>query len=110
MPLINESIAVHHLQAEIVEKRLLELRQRLYMLKRSARQDPDEIDLIEKKIHHLEQHARQLRETDNTAFSSGQTGDYANYLMPSDISCPADWMEFDNVYQAHCPKFRCVIM
>lgn len=24
--------------------------------------------------------------------------------MPSDISCPADWTEFDNVYQFHCPE------
>lgn len=103
--LMGKEPSVHYLQAEIVEKRLRELRQGLYSAKRSNHQSQDEIRLVEKKIDHLECHVRQLRETDHTAFPNGQSGNYANYLMPSDIFCPSDWMEFDNVYQAHCPKF-----
>ena len=65
---------------------------------------------IVKKIRQLEIHVAQLRE-EEVPESSGDnepSGEFAKYLMPSDISFPVDWTEFDNVYQGHCPKFRFV--
>lgn len=65
-----------------------------------------EMNEIERKIRQLERHARQLHEGDEADSHSSDVEEFATYLMPSDISYPADWTEFDNVYQAHCPKFR----
>ena len=60
---------------------------------------------IVKKIRQLEQYILQLRDTDDQRSDSEHAEDYSNYLMPSDIACPEDWAEFDNVYQFHGPKF-----
>lgn len=67
-----------------------------------------EAHAVEKKIRQLARHLAQLQASDASASSRpDKTGtEFANYLMPSDITFPVDWTEFDNAYQAHCPKFR----
>ena len=61
---------------------------------------------IERKIRQLERHAKQLHDGDEPNSQTDNSDEFANYLMPSDIICPSDWTDFENVYQAHCPKFR----
>jgi hypothetical protein len=60
---------------------------------------------IENKIRQLERHFKQLQKGESPNPESHEASEFAKFLMPSDIKCP-DWSEFDNVYQAHCPKFR----
>ena len=37
--------------------------------------------------------------SENTAREASQ-----NYFMPSQMVSPEEWLEFENVYQIHCPK------
>ena len=58
-------------------------------------------DII-KKIKQLEQYATQLHDTDDQDRPKFEpSASFSTYLLPSDIDCPADWTEFDNVYQFH---------
>ncbi|KAL5508278.1 FMP27 [Sanghuangporus vaninii] len=110
--LMGKEESVHSLQAEIMRKRVSELREHLASLEHSANEEhstdfKSKAEQIQKKIHQLERHIVQLQEAETAEVSPHyeRTGEFAKYLMPSDISFPADWTEFDNVYQAHCPKF-----
>ncbi|KAH8113231.1 golgi-body localization protein domain-containing protein [Phellopilus nigrolimitatus] len=121
--LIGKELSVHRVQADIVARRISDLKQRLALTRlrpstwrsqhgfphdegaTTATPEDDEGHATQKKISQLERYIVQLKETDDQAPPAEHPGDYANYLMPSDISCPADWTEFDNVYQFHCPKF-----
>ncbi|KAL5488078.1 FMP27 [Sanghuangporus weigelae] len=110
--LMGKEESVHSLQADIMCKRVSELREHLASLEHSANEghssdSKSKAEQIQKKIHQLERHIVQLQEVETAEMSPHyeRTGEFAKYLMPSDISFPADWTEFDNVYQAHCPKF-----
>ncbi|EJD01130.1 uncharacterized protein FOMMEDRAFT_125792 [Fomitiporia mediterranea MF3/22] len=130
--LMGKEPSVQTSQAQIVQERLSVLQQHLSSLRSSASESKASSSLsdfdvryppfnqtcrpsllfqakchaLEKKIRQLERHIVQLQESDErTSPQHEQTGEYAKYLMPSDITIPLDWTEFDNVYQAHCPKF-----
>lgn len=45
------------------------------------------------------------RPTDGRAQRQAGVGNMEGaYYMPTDALSPEDWAEFDNVYQAHCPR------
>jgi uncharacterized protein (DUF2236 family) len=49
--------------------------------------------------------AARRRSTDGRAHHQDSIGNIEGaYYMPSDVLSPDDWAEFDNVYQAHCPR------
>lgn len=51
----------------------------------------------------LEDYITLLEETDAGSRPMGDT-DGHGYHIPSDTLSEAEWAEFDNVYQIHCPK------
>lgn len=54
------------------------------------------IALLEDYVTHLEQV--------ETASRISGFGDRQSYYMPSDTVSAAEWAEFTNVYQVHCPQ------
>lgn len=51
----------------------------------------------------LEDYVAQLRNVD-AASSDPDVKDRRHYCMPVDSVLPAEWADFDNVYQIHSPK------
>lgn len=49
----------------------------------------------------LEKYAKALRDSES---SSNDDPSAQSYCMVSEIVSPAEWAEFENVYQIHCPS------
>ncbi|KAG6854824.1 hypothetical protein C0991_012014 [Blastosporella zonata] len=92
--------AVPHVQIDITEARISELR-RLIKNKRSSG-DKSRAHL-EKMVTLLQEYVLTLRETESGSHAHRKTSENA-YLMPSYTVSPDEWAQFENVYQIHCPK------
>ncbi|KAJ7507924.1 golgi-body localization protein domain-containing protein [Mycena galericulata] len=62
-----------------------------------------DVQTMEKMLLLLEDYITLIEETEAGSRPKGETNDHS-YHIPSDTLSEAEWDEFDNVYQIHCPK------
>lgn len=62
-----------------------------------------EIHTMERMLVLLEDYINLLQETEAGSRPIGDTSGHG-YHIPADTLSEAEWAEFDNVYQIHCPK------
>lgn len=58
---------------------------------------------MEKMVVLLQDYIALLQETQAGSRPTGETNGHS-YHIPADTLSEAEWEEFDNVYQIHCPK------
>ncbi|CAL1700808.1 unnamed protein product [Somion occarium] len=101
--LLGTESSVPEVQIDLVEKRILELRE---LLMRNGRES-EKAGIAQtntdarKMIPLLENYVKHLHKVDA---ATRRTNNRHSYYMPSDSVSPQEWSEFSNVYQVHNPQ------
>ncbi|KAF7331891.1 hypothetical protein MKEN_00069400 [Mycena kentingensis (nom. inval.)] len=97
---LGKQPSVLEVQIDIARARVAELQE---MLNDHSQSDID-IVTMEKMLSLLQDYISLLQDTQNGSRTAGESGGHS-YHIPADTLSEAEWAEFDNVYQIHCPKF-----
>lgn len=100
---LGEEPSVSQTQMSLALARAQELRQTVeteHTLQKKGRKGLLNVAATEKMIILLEKYAKALRDSE----SGSNDPSAQSYCMVSEIVSPAEWAEFENVYQIHCPS------
>ncbi|KAJ7764981.1 golgi-body localization protein domain-containing protein [Mycena maculata] len=102
---LDKEPSVLRVQIDLALARVAELKESVRQRKVNGGQADTNVDLhtMEKMLVLLEDYITLLEETDSGSRPMGDTNGHS-YHIPSDTLSEAEWAEFDNVYQVHCPK------
>ncbi|KZT20386.1 hypothetical protein NEOLEDRAFT_1122781 [Neolentinus lepideus HHB14362 ss-1] len=107
---LGKESSVSHIQVDLARKRIRELQEQVTRAasRRQLQADDDlnssdNVEGAQKMIALLEAYVAQLLSVDVETRRPSLEREQS-YYMPLDSVSSADWAEFDNVYQVHCPK------
>ncbi|KAJ7180202.1 golgi-body localization protein domain-containing protein [Mycena crocata] len=102
---IGKEPSVIRVQIGLAMSRVAELKESIKQKKVNDMKDGSNTDLqtMEKMLVLLEDYMTLLHATEDGARPIGDNSGHS-YHIPADTLSEAEWAEFDNVYQIHCPK------
>ncbi|KAJ7094663.1 golgi-body localization protein domain-containing protein [Mycena belliarum] len=103
---LDKEPSVIRVQIDLALARVAELKESIKQQKSSGTNDNNvDPQSMEKMLALIEDYIQLLQETDAGSRPMGDAnGNGHNYHIPADTLSEAEWSEFDNVYQIHCPK------
>ncbi|KAF8195786.1 golgi-body localization protein domain-containing protein [Mycena galopus ATCC 62051] len=100
---LGKEPSVLRVQIDLATARIAEL-QRTISGKKLNGENPDtDLQTMRKMVVLLEDYIALLQQTEAGSSPTGDTKGHS-YHIPADTLSEAEWAEFDNVYQIHCPK------
>ncbi|KAJ7498810.1 golgi-body localization protein domain-containing protein [Mycena latifolia] len=102
---LDKEPSVLRVQIDLALARVAELKESIDQHKSNESKGHRNADLqtMEKMLRLIEDYITLLQETEAGSRPIGDT-DGHSYHIPADTLSEAEWAEFDNVYQIHCPK------
>ncbi|KAJ6628726.1 golgi-body localization protein domain-containing protein [Mycena sp. CBHHK59/15] len=103
--LLGKEPSVPRVQINLAMARVSELKESIWRRK-SDMEKPNALDdlrTMEKMLVLLEDYITLLQQTEDGSRPMGDSNGHS-YHIPADTLSEAEWAEFDNVYQIHCPK------
>ncbi|KAJ6598956.1 golgi-body localization protein domain-containing protein [Mycena vulgaris] len=100
---LDKEPSVLRIQIDLALARVAELKESIRQQRINSTKAKADLQTMEKMLVLLEDYITLLQETESGSRPMGDTNGHS-YHIPADTLSEAEWAEFDNVYQIHCPK------
>ncbi|KAJ6539449.1 golgi-body localization protein domain-containing protein [Mycena capillaripes] len=100
---LGQEPSVIKVQTDLAKARIAELQEAISESKFNGAKTDADLHTMQKMLVLLEDYITLLQATEAGSRPTGNT-DSHSYHIPADTLSEAEWAEFDNVYQIHCPK------